>query len=391
MTKVDPRLSDALVHLGRVAQGDGRQVNHPIYQGSTVLFDSLSAFEAAREARYDHGTIYYGRYGNPATFELERMMSALEGAAGCIAVSAGLTAISLALTAMTKTGDHVLVADNVYGPTRGFCDTVLTRYGVQIEYFDSMIGGDIASLLKPNTSVVMIEAPGSGTFEVPDIPAISAACRRQGVVSIIDGTWATPVFCKPLALGVDIVTHSGSKYICGHSDAMIGFILCNEATYERARKTSVAFGERAGGQDVFLALRGLRTLEMRLRHVEASGAAVAEWLRQQPQALKVLHPAFETCPGHAHWKRDFSGAAGLFSVLLKPCSDAQLRAFVDALQHFGVGVSWGGFESLVLPVVPHRTARPWAEEGRLVRFNIGHETVSTLIADLEQALTRLDQ
>ena len=369
---------------------DGRQVNMPIVQGSTVLFNTLSAFEAARDARYDPGTLYYGRYGNEATFELERMIAELEGGAGAIAVSAGLSAITLALIAATKAGDHMLVADNVYTPTRSFCDTVLARFGVEIEYFDPMIGGAVSDRLKSNTSAVVFEAPGSGTFEVPDIPTIAAVARSAGAISILDGTWATPVFCKPLDLGVDVVAHSASKYICGHSDAMLGLIVCNEATYPRIRKGCLAFGERAGGQDVFLALRGLRTLGMRMRHAEEAGLTVARWLSDQPQVLRILHPAFSDCPGHAHWQRDFSGAAGLFSVVVESCGDAQLHAFIDALQMFGVGVSWGGFESLVLPVTPLRTAVPWTGAGRVIRFNIGHESTDSLIADLAQALPNLN-
>lgn len=389
MPRKDGSLSNALTHLGRGPAADGRSVNLPIHQSSTLLFDTLGAFEAAREARYDQGVLYYGRYGNPASFALEGMMAALEGGHGCISVSAGLTAVTLALMGAAKAGDHVLVADNVYEPTRGFCDRVFARYGVEVGYFDPMIGEAIADLMQENTAAVMFEAPGSGTFEVPDIPAIAAAAREHGAISILDGTWATPVFCRPLQLGVDVVVHSGSKYIGGHADAMIGFIVCNAATYEPMRRMALAFGDRAGSQDVFLSLRGLRTLEMRMRHVQDAGMAVASWLADRPEVLTVLHPAFPDCPGHEHWRRDFRGASGLFSVLFKPCGDEQLHAFVDGLAMFGVGVSWGGFESLVLPVKPNRTARPWTTEGRLIRFSIGHEDTESLIDDLSQALPRL--
>lgn len=386
----DASLSDALVHLGRGNPVSGRSVNLPIDQSSTLLFDTLAEFEAARAGRYQHGTLYYGRYGNPVSFALERMMATLEGGSGCVSVTAGLTAVTLALMGAAKAGDHVLVADNVYGPTRGFCDSVLTRYGVEVVYFDPMVGEGLAELMQPNTAAVMFEAPGSGTFEVPDIPAIAGVARAHGAISILDGTWATPVFCQPLALSVDVVVHSGSKYICGHADAMIGFIVCNEAHYPQMRKMALDIGDKAGAQDVFLALRGLRTLEMRMRHAQDAGMTVARWLAEQPQTLKMLHPAFPDCPGHGVWQRDFSGAAGLFSVLFKPCSDAQLHAFVDALEMFSVGVSWGGFESLVLPVKPHRTAKLWTEEGRVVRFSIGNEQVENLIDDLSRALKHLD-
>ncbi len=389
MSAKEPPLANALAHLGRGPAVAGRAINLPIEQSSTLLFDRLAEFEAAREDRYSQGTLYYGRYGNQASFALERMMAALEGGHGCVSVSAGLPAVTLALMAAAKAGSHVLVADNVYLPTRGFCDTVLARYGAEIEYFDPMIGAGLATLMRPETSAVMFEAPGSGTFEVPDIPAIARVARDGGAVSILDGTWATPVFCRPLQLGVDVVVHSGSKYIGGHADAMIGFIVCNEATYELMRRMVLAFGDRAGSQDVFLALRGLRTLELRMKQVQEAGLTVARWLGAQPQVRKLLHPAFADCPGHEHWRRDFGGAAGLFGVLFRPCSDAQLHAFVDALAMFSVGVSWGGFESLVLPVAPLRTATPWSEAGRLVRFSIGHEDPDSLIADIAQALPQL--
>jgi len=388
MTNISPHLSDALVHLGRGPQTPGRAVNLPITQGSTMLFDTLADFETAREHRYRPGTLYYGRYGNPASFELESAITALEGGAGCISVSAGLTAVTLALMAAAKAGDHVLVADTIYAPTRSFCDTVLNRCGVDVSYFDPM--RDIAAHFRANTTAVMFEAPGSGTFEVPDISAIARAARTHGALSIIDGTWATPVFCQPLKLGVDVVVHSGSKYIGGHADSMIGFIVCNDATYEPMRKMALAFGDKAGSQDVFLSLRGLRTLEMRMTASQAAGLEIAGFLRDQPQVSRLLHPGFADCPGHENWKRDFTGAAGLFSVVTKPCSDRQLHAFVDALKLFGVGVSWGGFESLVLPVAPHRSANPWTDPGRVIRFNIGFENIDSLKTDLARALPHLD-
>ncbi len=390
MTKRASSFADRLAHLGRGPAQDGRLVNLPIDQGSTMLFESLGAFEAARDARYEPGTLYYGRYGTQGSIALEESFAALEGAAGAIALSSGVMAVSMALMGAAKAGDHLLVADHVYGNTRGFCDRMLPRFGIEVEYFDPMIGAEIAKLMRPNTAAVMYEAPGSGTFEVPDIPAIADVARAHGAISILDGTWATPLFCQPLSLGVDVVVHSGSKYLSGHSDSMLGLIVCNEATHAEMRKSVLTFGERPGSLDVFLSLRGLRTLEIRLKHAEAAAMAVAKWLKQQPQVLKLLHPAFPDCPGHEFWKRDFSGAAGLFSVIFKPCSDDQVRAFVDALSYFGIGASWGGFESLVLPVKPHRSAAGWDEPGQVVRFSIGNESLETLIGDLTQALPLLD-
>ncbi len=390
MTTGKSKLSNQLVQLGRGEDMSGRSVNLPIHISSTMLFDTLSAFEEARDARYQHGTLYYGRYGNPASFELEKMMATLEGGYGCIAVSSGLAAVTIALTGFLEAGDHLLVADNVYEPTRSFCNNVLARYGVEVTYFDPNIGAGVAAEFRKNTKALMFEAPGSGTFEVPDIPAITSAATANGIVSVLDGTWATPAFCQPLKLGVDVVVHSGSKYIGGHADCMIGFIVANEAQYLTMRKSAIAFGEKPGAQEVFLALRGLRTLAVRMSAAEQAGLTIARWLERQPAVLKILHPAFPDCPGNDYWQRDFSGAAGLFSVIIKPCSDANLQTFIDSLQMFHVGVSWGGFESLVLPVSPNRTVTPWTHEGRVVRFNIGLENTDSLIEDLSQALSHLD-
>lgn len=387
MSSEETKLTNALTHLGRNPAISGRAVNLPIYQSSTMLFDSLAEFERAREERYEQGVLYYGRYGNPASFELETMMAKLEGGDGCISLSSGLTAVTVAIMAAAKAGSHILVADNVYGPTRMFCDNVLTRYGVEVGYFDPMIGAGIEALMLDNTSAVIFEAPGSATFEVPDIPSISQAARVRGALSVLDATWATPVFCQPLGLGVDVVVHSGSKYISGHADAMIGFIVCKSAHYQEMRKMALAFGDRAGANDVFLALRGLRTLEMRMRCHHESGLKIAAWLAEQPFVAQILHPAFEDCPGHEFWRRDFTGAGGLFSVVLRPVDENRVRSFIDGLTMFSVGLSWGGFESLALPVKPSplRTATEWPDSGPLVRFNIGHEDSDSLIEDLEQA------
>lgn len=355
-----------------------------------MVFDTLAAFEAARDARYQSGTAYYGRYGNAATAKLEDTLARLEKADGVTLTSSGVAAITMALITFAKPDAHLLVADHVYGNTRAFCDTVLARMGVGITYFDPMIGAGVANLIRPETCAVMFEAPGSGTFEMPDIPAIAGAARASGVPSILDGTWATPVFCKPLTLGVDVVVASMSKYLSGHSDCMMGMIASTAEHAMSIRKTVMAFGDKTGGQEVALALRGLRTLKIRMEHFDAAGREMADWFARQPQVKRVLHPAFASCPGHAFWQRDFSGAAGLFGVVFHPCTDDQIRAFVDALHHFGIGVSWGGFESLVLPVTPQRSAVTWAEDGQLVRFNIGLEDTGSLKADLAAALPLLN-
>ncbi len=388
----DPaKFVDRLVQSGRPEPTEGRHVNMPIELGSTMVFNTLAAFEAARDQRYKSGTLYYGRYGNAASFELETMIAEMESAAGVTLTSSGVAAITTTLMALAEPGKHLLVADNVYGNTRAFCDGVLRRQQVEIEYFDPMAGADVSHLIRPNTCAIMFEAPGSGTFEVPDIPAIAASARQKNVAAVLDCTWATPVFCRPLTLGVDVLVYSASKYLCGHSDAMLGVIAsADHRMHERIRKCVMAIGDKTGAQEIFLALRGLRTLNVRMLAIDAAARDVADWFAEQPQVKSMLHPAFESCPGHAYWKRDFSGAAGLFGVVFHPCSDEQIRAFVDGLDHFGIGVSWGGYESLVLPVKPRRTARQWDEPGQLVRFNIGLEDPASLKADLAKALTHLN-
>ena len=391
MKPFDSRLDNTLVQGGRPRGYNGRQVNMPVELGSTMVFDSLAAFEEARDNRYCHGTLYYGRYGNAASFELESVLASLEQAAGVTLTSSGVAAISQTLLALTEPGAHLLVADNVYGNTRSFCDNVLVRLGVEIEYFDVMDPQQVAALCRAQTAAIMFEAPGSGTFEFPDIEKIASMAKEAGVPTVLDGTWATPVFCQPLTLGVDVLVYSASKYISGHSDCMLGIIACaGESLHERIRKLVMAVGDKTGSQEVYLALRGLRTLKMRMREVSAAGLEMAQWLATQPQVERVLHPALADSPGHGNWQRSCSGAAGLFGVIFKPCSDQQVRDFVDHLKHFGIGVSWGGFESLVLPVKPVRTATRWSEHGQLVRFNIGFEDLCSLQADLKQALPLLN-
>ncbi|MEO1316559.1 MAG: cystathionine beta-lyase [Pseudomonadota bacterium] len=391
MSNLFEGIEDCLVRAGRPDRVEGRHVNMPVELGSTMVFDTLGAFEAARAARHEPGTLYYGRYGNAAVFKLEEMLAALEGAEMVTLTSSGVAAITTTLLALTRPGTHLLVADNVYGNTRAFCDGLLTAQGVEIEYFDAMSGGAVDGLIRETTAAIMFESPGSGTFEMPDIRAIATAARAAGVPTVLDATWCTPVFCRPLALGVDVVVYSASKYVSGHSDCMMGVTASAAEIGSRIRRTVMQIGDRTGGQEVMLALRGLRTLKMRMEHVDRAGREMAAWFAAQPQVKRVLHPALPTCPGHEHWQRDFNGAAGLFGVIFHTESDEAVRAFVDALHHFGIGVSWGGFESLVLPVTPVRTATVWDEPGRLVRFNIGFEDTASLKADLAAALPLLDR
>ena len=378
-------IADMLVHDGRPSGTDGRRVNWPVELGSTVVFDTLDAFEAARNSRYETGTPYYGRYGNDATFSLEKLLADLDGAGGVTLTSSGVSAITSALLAFARPSGHLLVAENLYGNTRAFCDGLLSEMDVRIEPFDPMAG--IAGPLRDNTCAIMAEAPGSGTFEVCDLPAIADHARERGIPVIFDNTWASPLFFRPLDHGADVVVYSGSKHLCGHSDAMLGVIASRQSCHSRIRRIVMALGDRPGAQEIFLALRGLRTLKMRMEHQDRAGRDMAAWLSEQTFVDRVLHPAFESCPGHAIWKRDFSGSAALFSVILKPVPDTHFRAFVDGLCRFGIGVSWGGFESLVLPMTSDRSRRLGA--GPLLRFSIGLDDLATLKADIGQAAKHL--
>lgn len=380
-------LADALVHDGRPEGASGKQVNWPVELGSTVVFDTLAAFETARDTRYENGVPYYGRYGNQASFSLETMLCRLDGAHGVTLTSSGVSAITSTLLALARPGQHLLVAENLYGNTRGFCDTLLDSMDVEIESFDPM--ENVTGRLRENTCALMAEAPGSGTFEVCNLSEIAAPAKRRGIPVVFDNTWASPIFCQPLSLGADVVVYSGSKHLCGHSDAMLGVIAANDVFHSRIRRTVMSLGDKPGAQEVFLALRGLRTLKMRMQHQDAAGKEMAAWLSDQPAVERVLHPAFDSCPGHQNWRRDFTGAASLFSVIFKPCSDRKFRTFVDALRQFGIGVSWGGYESLVLPMTSDRSRR--LGKGPLLRFNIGFDDPETLKADIIQALEISDK
>jgi cystathionine beta-lyase len=360
-------------------------VNTPIYRGSTVLYRNADDF-LHRRARYTYGT-----RGTPTTEALETAWSELSGAAGTVLVPSGLAAIAIALFSCLEAGDHMLVSDSVYRPTRNFCETVLKRFGVTVTYYDPLIGSGIAALMAPNTRAVFTEAPGSQSFDMPDIPAIAEAAHAAGAVVLMDNTWATPLFFPPHARGVDIAIEAGTKYLGGHSDLLLGLVSANERCWPRLRATFDSFAICAGPEDVFLALRGLRTLAIRLKHHQEAALAVARWFAARPEILRVLHPGLETDPGHAIWRRDFSGASGLFSVVLKPAPQKAANAFVDALTLFGIGASWGGFESLVLPFdcAAYRTATAWNPGGPTLRFHIGHEDVGDLTADLERGFAAL--
>jgi cysteine-S-conjugate beta-lyase len=370
----------ALVTAGRDTKAQKGFVNPPVVHGSTVLYPTAEDLHAHR------GEFRYARYGTPTTNALQQTLMALEGpaCAGVGIAPSGLAAITTTLLAVLKAGDHVLVCDNVYRPTRNFCNGLLAGYGVETTYFDSMIGAGIDALFKPNTKAVLVEAPGSQTFEMPDVPAIAAIAHARGALVIDDNTWATPLFHRSLDLGVDISIQAATKYIGGHSDIMFGTISANARACPAVIETVRALGICAGPDDVFLAIRGLRTLAVRLAQHHRSGLEMARWLAARPEVIEVLHPALESHPGHAIWKRDFTGASGLFSIILKPAPQKSVDALLDAVKLFGMGYSWGGFESLVIPFdcSSYRTASKWAPVGPALRLHIGLENVEDLKADL---------
>jgi cystathionine beta-lyase len=371
-----------LVTAGRDTKAQKGFVNPPVVHGSTVLYPTAEDLHAHR------GEFQYGRRGTPTTKALQEALMALEGpqCAGVGIAPSGLAAITTTLLAVLKAGDHLLVCDNAYRPTRNFCNGLLARYGVETTYFDSQIGTGVGELFRPNTRAVLVEAPGSQSFEVPDIPAIASAAHARGALVIDDNTWATPLYHRSLEQGVDISVQAATKYIGGHSDIMFGTISANAKAWPQIAEAIYLLGVCAGPDDVFLALRGLRTLAVRLAQHHRSGLEMAQWLAARPEVVRVLHPALESHPGHAIWKRDFSGASGLFSIVLQPKPQAAVDALLDTLKLFGMGYSWGGFESLAIPFdcAPYRTATNWAPGGPALRLHIGLENVEDLKADLER-------
>lgn len=374
-----------VVHLGRDPIAHHGFVNTPVYRGSTVLFPTYAALKARTQA------YTYGRRATPTTRALEDAVTALAGGATSTLTSSGLAAVSTALLAFVQAGDHILMVDSVYQPTRTFCDKVLARLGVETAYYDPVIAGAIDSLVKPNTRLIFVESPGSQTLEMQDIPAIAAIARARNIWLVADNTWASPLYCKPLALGADVVIEAATKYIVGHADAMLGIVTANARASKYIDNVKEGLGTSPGSEETYLGLRGLRTLDVRLARHMTSALAIANWLAARPEVARVIHPALESHPGHAIWRRDFTGASGLFSIVLKPTSEKSLAAFLDGLHLFGMGYSWGGYESLVIPFNPasYRTATRWSEAGPALRFHIGLDDVEDLKADLAAGFARL--
>ena len=374
-----------LTHAGREPARQHGFVNTPIYRGSTVIFPTVAALEANDQA------FTYGRLGTPTVRALEEAIAELEGGHRTLLTPSGLSAIATSLLAFLAVGDELLIVDSVYRPARRFCDNVLKRLGVTITYYDPRIGADIAPLITKKTKVVFTESPGSQTFEVQDIPAIAEAAHAAGAVVILDNTWATPLYFKPFAHGADVSIQAATKYIGGHADIMLGSITMNEKTLGVVAKTHEDLGLCVGPEDVYLGLRGLRSLGVRLARHQQSALEIARWLAERPEVARVIHPGLPSDPGHTIWKRDFTGASGLFSIVLKPVAHERLAAMLDGLSLFGMGYSWGGFESLILPFDPraYRSATQWQAEGPALRLHIGLEDVDDLKADLDAGFARL--
>jgi cystathionine beta-lyase len=379
-----------LVQAGRRAEWTQGIVNPPVWRASTILYDNIAEMRE-RGSADTHHKLYYGRRGTPTQWSLADALTEMEpGAEATLLYPSGVAAITTALLAVLSPGDEVLVPDSSYEPTRAFGNTMLQRMGITATYYDPMIGEGIAALCTERTRAIFLESPGSLTFEVQDIPAIVAVAKARGITTLLDNTWASPLLFPAIAHGIDYTILSCSKYVVGHSDVMMGSVTAGPGQYARLRAATYQLGMCASPDDAYLAARGLRTMAVRLGQSGASGLKIAQWLKTRPEVARVLHPALPDCPGHDLFVRDFRGAAGLFSFVLNGGDDAARTALIDGLRHFGIGFSWGGYESLAIPADPQRirTASPWEAEGPAIRLYIGLEDADDLIADLEAGLAR---
>ncbi|HYL33125.1 MAG TPA: cystathionine beta-lyase [Stellaceae bacterium] len=381
-----------LAHAGRDPAHNFGVVNPPVYHASTIIHQTVAELEKAQKNRYGIDQVVYGRYGTPTTFALEQAVATLEGGGRGIAFCSGAAACFAVILAFVKAGDHILVTDSVYGPVRGFCNGFLARFGVETTFYNPTIGEGIAAMIRPNTRLIYLESPGSLTFEVQDTPAIAKLAKVRGLKTVFDNTWAAPLFCKPLALGCDVEIIAGTKYIVGHSDVMMGLVVADEENFLKVREAATLMGNHAAPDDCYLALRGLRTAGVRLRQHQATALELANWLVRRREVERVLYPALPADPGHHLWKRDFTGASGLFSFILKSgIKKHAVDALLDGMELFGMGFSWGGFESLLVPIYPQhlRTATPW-NTGPTLRVHAGLEDLGDLIADLDAGFKRLN-
>ncbi|MEK9785414.1 MAG: cystathionine beta-lyase [Gammaproteobacteria bacterium] len=375
---------------GRAPADHHGVVNTPVYRASTVLHPTVEAFEQRHDPTNKHRVVY-GLLGTPSTFDLEEVVADLEGGYDAVLLPSGLAAITTALTTFLSPGDHLLIADTVYWPNRMFCDEHLKRLQVEVEYYDPTLGAGIETHIKANTKVIFLESPGSLTFEVQDIPAITAVAKRHNVVTILDNTWATPAFLKSFSLGIDVSIHAATKYLSGHSDIMMGIIISAEHVAADVRRNHRLFGQTASPDDAYTTLRSVRTLATRLKAHEAAGMALAQWLSARDEVERVLHPGLPGHPGHGFFKRDYLGASGLFGIILKPHPRERMIDMVNGMRLFGIGASWGGYESLMIPSYPerYRTATAWDSPGQVLRIHAGLEDLEDLLADLDAGLARL--
>jgi cystathionine beta-lyase len=389
-----------LTQLGRSRAACFDFVNPPLVRGSTVLHDDVADLRErvrrrnAGEDAEGGAPIAYGIYGSPTHQAFFAALTALEGGHRSWALPSGLAACTMAILAYVRQGDHVLIPDSVYGPTRRFARDTLPRYGVEASFYDPRVGESgraaVDALFRPNTRLLFLESPGSLTFEMQDVPLLAAAARAHGAVSVIDNTWATPLYFRPLAHGVDVSVHAATKYIGGHSDLLMGTVTCNEGAWPPMRETIHHYGLTTSADDCWLALRGLRTMGARLAQHRATAEALISWLKRQPEVERILYPADAADPGHALWKRDMGGASGLFGVLLAPgIAEGRFHALIDGMRIFGRGYSWGGFESLLIPSSPERTVVPTEVAGRLFRIHAGLEDAADLLDDLAEGFARL--
>jgi len=382
-----------LTHTGNDPYRNHGVVNPPVYHASTIVHRTVAEMENAQKNRLRKGNMSYGRYGTPTTFALEDAVAAMEMGDRTIAYCSGAAACYASILAFVESGDHVLMVDTVYGPVRAFCGGFLKRFGVATTFYDPMIGAGIAELIRPNTKLIYLESPGSITFEVQDVPAIVAVAKSRGIATVLDNTWSSPVFYRPLEHGVDVSAIAGTKYIVGHSDVMMGFTVCKEETFPKLRQVATELGYHAAPDDCYLALRGIRTAAVRMRQQEKQALGLVDYLLRRPEIERVLHPALPGHPGHAFWRRDFTGSSGLFGVVLKPeVPSSALNALIDGMELFGLGASWGGYESLILPTHPDRirTVKAW-ESGPTFRLHAGLEDIEDLIVDLEEGFERLNR
>ncbi|MES2986469.1 MAG: cystathionine beta-lyase [Pseudomonadota bacterium] len=386
----DEKPATKIVSAGRRKEWTNGIVNPPVWRASTILYDDVATLRA--NAKPDtHHTLFYGRRGTPTQWSLADALTELEpGAEATLLYPSGVAAIASALLAVLSPGDHLLIPDSAYDPTRNLANGLLRKFGVSTTFYDPMIGAGIDALCTESTRAILLESPGSLTFEVQDIPAIVAVAKKRGITTLIDNTWATPLLLPAIQLGVDYTILSCTKYVVGHSDVMLGSVTAAEGRYARLRDATYQLGQMASPDDSWLAARGLRTMAVRLKQHGESALKIAHWLKSRPEVARVMHPALPDCPGHEFFLRDFKGAAGLFSFVLNRGDEAARAALIDGLAHFGIGYSWGGYESLAIPADPQkiRTATKWQAEGPAIRLQIGLEDPDDLIADLEAGLAR---